>query len=126
MNRPEVGEHFIDGEGRECVMGEHGTYTILKPFIVRNMYYIDNNPEYSRQAKGGTEMKAQPELDSQFIYGLNNGHDTTKGLKELEAAYIEHVYGLARYNQVRAAKMLGLSRGCLRMKLKEYFGNKYV
>lgn len=31
-----------------------------------------------------------------------------------------------RYNQVKAAKLLGISRGSLRYKLKEYFGDKYV
>ncbi len=39
---------------------------------------------------------------------LVDGHDTKKGLDALEADYIEWVYSLARYNQVRAAKMLDI------------------
>jgi DNA-binding protein Fis len=61
-----------------------------------------------------------------FIATLPEGHDTTLGLRQLEAEYIEHVYELARYNQSKAALMLGLSRGNLRHKLKQYFGDKYL
>ncbi len=65
-------------------------------------------------------------MNTTFTYTLNDGHDTTKGLKQLEAAYIEHVYSTSKYNQVKTASNLGISRGCLRMKLKEYFGDKYL
>lgn len=61
-----------------------------------------------------------------IVLTLDNGHDTTKGLETIEALYIEHVYGLAKYNQSKAARMLGLSRGCLRMKLEHYFPGKYI
>ena len=65
-------------------------------------------------------------MNTEFTVTLAQGHDTTTGLKIIEAQYIEHVYKTSRYNQAKAAKNLGLSRGCLRMKLKEYFGNQYV
>ncbi len=65
-------------------------------------------------------------MNNEFTYTLPNGHLTTGGLTTLEAAYIEHVYKVSKYNQSRAAKNLGISRGCLRMKLKEYFGDKYL
>lgn len=65
-------------------------------------------------------------MDTTFNITLENGHNFAKGLKTLEAAYIEHVYAASKYNQVRTAQNLGISRGCLRMKLKEYFGDKYL
>lgn len=65
-------------------------------------------------------------LDKTFTITLGADHNFSEGLKKLEAAYIEHVYALSRYNQVKAAGNLGISRGCLRMKLKQYFGSKYI
>lgn len=65
-------------------------------------------------------------MNTKFSITLDDGHNTTKGLAELEARYIEHVYKISKYNQVRTAKNLGISRGCLRMKLKQYFGDQYL
>jgi len=65
-------------------------------------------------------------MDTTFSITLDNGHNISKGLKTLEAEYIEHVYKVSKYNQVKASQNLGISRGCLRMKLKEYFGDKYL
>ena len=65
-------------------------------------------------------------MSKEFNICLVEGHDTTKGLEKLEAAYIQHVYELAKWNQSRAAAMLDISRGCLRTKLKTYFGDKYL
>jgi len=53
-------------------------------------------------------------------------HDTTTTLKALEKVYIEHVFKLSKYNQSKAAAALGLSRGGLRGKLKEHFGDQYL
>lgn len=47
-------------------------------------------------------------------------------LKDAEAIVIEHAYRACKYNQSRTAKALNISRGCLRMKLKEYFGETYL
>lgn len=44
----------------------------------------------------------------------------------VEAEYIEFIYKEARYNQSKAAKMLGVSRNTLRYKLQRYFGDKYI
>jgi DNA-binding protein Fis len=44
---------------------------------------------------------------------------------ELEKGWIEKMMQDCNYNQSRAAANLGMSRGTLRMKLKEYFGDKY-
>lgn len=57
---------------------------------------------------------------------LENGHDTRTGLAHLEKEYIHHVFMLSKFNQSKAAESLGISRGCLRMKLKEYFGDRYL
>lgn len=65
-------------------------------------------------------------MNKPFEINMMAGHDTMRGLKALEAAYIEYVYELSKYNQSKAAKMLGISRGALRYKLKEYFGEKYI
>lgn len=46
-------------------------------------------------------------------------------LSEIEPALFEAVMQKAKYNQVRAAKILGISRGTLRKKLKLYFDDKY-
>lgn len=63
---------------------------------------------------------------AEFEVKLQAGHDPAQGLAEIEKNYIEFIYQQSRYNQSKAAKMLGLSRGCLRMKLEEHFGDKYV
>ena len=62
----------------------------------------------------------------EFEVKLQAGHDTFLALAEIEKKYIEFIYQQSRYNQSRAAKMLGLSRGCLRMKLEQHFGDKYI
>lgn len=46
-------------------------------------------------------------------------------LEQVEPPLLEMVMKKVNYNQSKAAKLLGLSRGTLRKKLKQYFGNKY-
>ncbi len=65
-------------------------------------------------------------MNKEFTVSLGENHNTVMGLSYLEGKYIEHVYHLARHNQVKAAKMLGISRGTLRTKLKQYFGDTYI
>lgn len=43
-----------------------------------------------------------------------------------EAKLIEEIFIKCRWNQAKTARELGLSRGCLRIKLKKYFGDKYI
>lgn len=45
-------------------------------------------------------------------------------LEEIEAPLLETVMIFCKGNQSRAARMLGLSRGTLRTKLKKYFDNR--
>lgn len=44
----------------------------------------------------------------------------------LEASFIEKAYAACKYNQLRTAKALGISRGTFRKKLKVHFGDKYL
>ncbi len=43
----------------------------------------------------------------------------------IESQYVEWMLRESRYNQSKAANNMGISRGCLRAKLKEHFGDRY-
>ncbi len=45
--------------------------------------------------------------------------------QEFEKSWIERTMQECKYNQSKAAKRLGISRGGLRIKLEKHFGNKY-
>lgn len=47
-------------------------------------------------------------------------------IDEVEAPLLKTVMEHCKYNQSRAAIMLGLSRGTLRTKLRKHFDDKYV
>lgn len=47
-------------------------------------------------------------------------------LEEIETPLFKAVMEHCKYNQSRAAVMLGISRGTLRTKLRRYFDDKYV
>ena len=47
-------------------------------------------------------------------------------LEEIEIPLFKAVMEHCKYNQSRAAIMLGISRGTLRTKLRSYFDDKYV
>ena len=47
-------------------------------------------------------------------------------LEEIEIPLFKVVMEHCKYNQSRAADMLGISRGTLRTKLRRYFDDKYV
>ena len=47
-------------------------------------------------------------------------------LEEIETPLFRAVMEHCKYNQSRAALMLGVSRGTLRTKLRHYFDDKYV
>ena len=46
-------------------------------------------------------------------------------LEQVEPPLLQATMEKAKYNQVRAAKILGVSRGTLRKKLKQHFDDKY-
>lgn len=47
-------------------------------------------------------------------------------LKDAEKQILEAAMVQNKFNQSKAAKSVGLSRGAFRYKLKEYFPNKYI
>lgn len=47
-------------------------------------------------------------------------------IEEIEAPLFRTVMELTRYNQSRAARVLGVSRGTLRTKLKRYFDEEFI
>lgn len=47
-------------------------------------------------------------------------------MEEIEAPLLKSVMEYCKYNQSRAAIMLGLSRGTLRTKLRKYFDEQYT
>lgn len=123
---PETGQYFIDGLGMLSVMHDSDYYQHVGH--QGKLIYLDGHPDWGCKeiVEKDYKFKEDEEMKTEFVSVLHEGHDTTKGLQKLEAQYIEHVYKLSKYNQVKAANMLGLSRGCLRMKLKQYFDDKYI
>jgi Fis family transcriptional regulator len=55
--------------------------------------------------------------------GVTNLHDMV--LEQVEPALLKAVIEHCKYNQSKAAVLLGISRGTCRMKLKKYFDDKY-
>ena len=47
-------------------------------------------------------------------------------VEEVEAPLFRTVMELTRYNQSKAARVLGVSRGTLRTKLKQYFDDEFI
>ena len=47
-------------------------------------------------------------------------------IEEVEAPLFRTVMEMTRYNQSRAARVLGVSRGTLRTKLKRYFDEEFI
>tara|TARA_B110000879_G_C10670813_1_gene317895 strand:- start:138 stop:425 length:288 start_codon:yes stop_codon:yes gene_type:complete len=47
-------------------------------------------------------------------------------MEEVEAPLFRSVMELTRYNQSKAARVLGVSRGTLRTKLKYYFDEEFI
>lgn len=62
-------------------------------------------------------------LSSMKLSDIKNLHDLV--LEQIEAPLFKAVIEHCRYNQSRAANMLGISRGTFRTKLKKYFDDKY-
>ena len=47
-------------------------------------------------------------------------------LEEIEGPLFRTVMEMTRYNQSKAARVLGVSRGTLRTKLKHYFDDEFI
>lgn len=137
MNKPRPGEFFISTQGNFCIMRDESTfhdYTFKNAHL--NLYYVPGDEQYSKLRDATPEeikvkqtlnnVTKGKDMNGKFEIELEEGHDLAKGLQNLEAAYIEFVHKLAKYNQSRTARWLGISRGTLRTKLKEYFGDAYL
>lgn len=82
-------------------------------------------------------MQGQEALSHQVISAVKNylthvgGKDANLNLyqlivEEVEAPLFRTVMELTRYNQSKAARVLGVSRGTLRTKLKRYFDDEFI
>lgn len=80
----------------------------------------------------GNEALSQQVINSVKNY-LNNVGNKDGNLnlyqlivEEVEAPLFRTVMELTRYNQSKAARVLGVSRGTLRTKLKRYFDDEFI
>jgi len=80
----------------------------------------------------GNEALSQQVISSVKNYLANVGSkDANLNLyqlvvEEVEAPLFRTVMELTRYNQSKAARVLGVSRGTLRTKLKRYFDDEFI
>ena len=84
------------------------------------------------------DLKQQNEALSQQVVtavkgylGSMNSKDANLNLyqlivEEIEAPLFRTVMEMTRYNQSKAARVLGVSRGTLRTKLKRYFDDEFI
>ena len=84
------------------------------------------------------EVEQVQEVLSQHIVGTvkkylgaANAKDNNLNLyqlivEEVEAPLFRTVMEMTRYNQSKAARVLGVSRGTLRTKLKRYFDDEFI
>lgn len=83
------------------------------------------------------EMQQNDALSQQVINAVKgylsavNSKDANLNLyqlivEEVEAPLFRTVMELTRYNQSKAARVLGVSRGTLRTKLKRYFDDEFI
>ncbi len=89
------------------------------------MSILENNKQ-SNQKSFRSNVK---ELIKSYLTSLegqdpNNLFEILK--EEVEAPMLEVLMEHTRYNQSRTARILGLSRGTLRQKLRHYFGDRYI
>jgi Fis family transcriptional regulator, factor for inversion stimulation protein len=84
------------------------------------------------EAKQRSESLSQQVIDSVKGYlhtmNLKDGNLNLYQLivEEIEAPLFRTVMEMTRYNQSKAARVLGVSRGTLRTKLKRYFDDEFI
>lgn len=81
-------------------------------------------------------LQSKKSLREHVLEAIDNYFDTIKDnsplglhtlvIEEVEAAMYEAAMKFTKGNQVQAAKVLGVARGTLRTKLKQYFGTTQV
>ena len=84
----------------------------------------------------GSEPNDNKALREHVLGAIDNYFDNMKSngllslhtliLEEIESAMYESAMKFTKGNQVQAAKVLGVARGTLRTKLKQYFGTTQV
>lgn len=84
------------------------------------------------------EVKQQNEALTVQVVSAVKGYLNTMNMKdsnlnlyqlvveEVEAPLFRTVMEMTRYNQSKAARVLGVSRGTLRTKLKRYFDDEFI
>lgn len=84
------------------------------------------------------DLQQQNEALSQQVVAAVKGYLTSMNSKdanlnlyqliveEIEAPLFRTVMEMTRYNQSKAARVLGVSRGTLRTKLKRYFDDEFI
>lgn len=86
---------------------------------------IDNDKRTKTVSLGEhVRDSAKNYLQSQEL--KNNGNLYQIILEEIEIPLFRATMEHARYNQSRAARLLGISRGTLRTKLKQYFDDEFI
>ena len=97
---------------------------------------MDNIEEQIKYEKQIKEKSAQTTTLSSSVYHLITHLLKDRKFKKISNLYknvlnlieppmLDAIMAFTRYNQSRAAKILGLSRNTLRRKLIEHFGDKY-
>ncbi len=141
---PPIGEYFISRYNTLCLRISDDEYQDLNLQGKTPLAYVPGNERFcAKRPATNREMVArkyiplqiqntkEPRVHSQVIDNslcikMAADHDTKEGLGYLEKTYIEHIFKQAKYNQCEATRMLGISRGTLRTKLKKYFGDQYI
>jgi len=88
---------------------------------MRSVYNENSNELYAE----GIGL-AQAARNEKHLCVHVTGTDYASALSDMEAVIYEAAYAAARYNQSKAARSLGVSRGTFRTKLREHFGSKYI
>lgn len=93
-----------------------------EPFVVERPREITVKPTVSPQAHQSLRDYVESAVSNYFQHldgqEVTNVYDMV--LSEVETPLLEVVMKYTRHNQTRAADILGLNRGTLRKKLKQY------
>ena len=100
--------------------------------IYYNLVLWRNKNEHSVQEMQGNEALSHQVINAVKGYlTLLSSKDANLNLyqlivEEVEAPLFRTVMEITRYNQSKAARVLGVSRGTLRTKLKRYFDDEFI
>lgn len=90
---------------------------------------VHSNETQSARGAAASLSDAVTQAIQQYFHGFK-GHEPVAlyqlVMEEIEVPLLRYVMEHCKYNQSRAAVMLGLSRGTLRTKLRKYFDDQYT